>query len=83
MIHPAVTKDIGGIYLFKIHSMDLSGVIPPTDIGTVLKRNNYIITSYIMYRAFLCTCQLQLFLLPFFIKIFLYRIKGFVQQKPL
>ena len=41
--------------------MDLSGVIPPTDIGTVLKRNNYIITYYIMYRAFLCTCQLQLF----------------------
>ena len=41
--------------------MDLSGVIPPTDIGTVLKCNNYIITYYIMYRAFLCTCQLQLF----------------------
>jgi len=34
--------------------MDLSGVVPPTDIGTVLKRNNYIITYYIMYRAFLC-----------------------------
>ena len=34
------------IYLFKIHSMDLSGVIPPTDIGTVLKRNNYIITLH-------------------------------------
>jgi len=63
--------------------MDRTGVIPPTDIGTVLKRNNYIITYYIMYRAFLCICQLQLFLLPFFIKIFLYRIKGFVQQKPL
>ena len=63
--------------------MDLSGVIPPTDIRTVLKPNSYIIKYYIMYRAFLCTCQIQLFLLPFFIEIFLYRIKGFVQQKPL